>query len=109
MSYPDTWIENYLDTQGGYIRYFRTGGDKPSMLLLHGAFNNGLCWTRIAKALEIDFDIVMPDARGQGKSVSNLKEYSLSEIVEDTAELIKYLKLAPVIVMGAFNGRTNGH
>ena len=100
MSYPDTWVENYLDTQGGHIRYFRTGGDKPSMLLLHGAWNNGLCWTRVAKALEIDFDIVMPDARGHGKSVSNLKEYSLSEIVEDTAELIKYLKLAPVIVMG---------
>lgn len=100
MSHPETWTENFIDTQGGYIRYFRTGGDKPSMILLHGAMNNGLCWTRVAKALEIDFDIVMPDARGHGKSVSNQKGYSLSEIVEDTAELIKHLKIAPVIVMG---------
>jgi len=100
MSHPETWTENFIDTQGGHIRYFRTGGDKPSMILLHGAMNNGLCWTRVAKALEIDFDIVMPDARGHGKSVSNQKGYSLSEIVEDTAELIKHLKIAPVIVMG---------
>jgi pimeloyl-ACP methyl ester carboxylesterase len=100
MSRPDNWTENYFDTQGGHIRYFRTGGDKPSMLLLHGALNNGLCWTRVAKRFENDFDIVMPDARGHGKSVSNQKEYTLSEIVDDTAELIKHLKVAPVIIMG---------
>lgn len=100
MSHPETWTENFFDTQGGHIRYFRTGGDKPSMLLLHGAMNNGLSWTRVAKALENDFNIVMPDARGHGKSISNKKEYSLSDIVEDTAELINHLKIAPVIVMG---------
>lgn len=100
MSPPNTWTENFFDTRGCHIRYFRTDGAKPSMLLLHGAMNNGLCWTRVAKALEIDYDIVMPDLRGHGKSISKKKEYSLSEIVEDTAELINHLKIAPVILMG---------
>ena len=100
MSHTDTWKENYLDTHGGHIRYYRTGGDKASMILLHGALNNGLCWTRVAKIFENDFDIVMPDARGHGKSVSKQKEYTLSEIVDDTAELIKHLEVAPVIIMG---------
>ena len=100
MSHLDTWTENFFDTQGGHIRYFRTGGAKPSMLLLHGAMNNGLCWTRVARALEKDFDIVMPDVRGHGKSVSTRVDYSLSDVVEDIAELINHLKIAPVIVMG---------
>lgn len=100
MSHPATWAENYLDTQGGHIRYFRTGGDKPSIILLHGGMDNGLCWARVAKALENDFDNVMPDARGHGKSISNEKEFSLSDLVDDTAELIEHLGFAPVIVMG---------
>lgn len=43
MSHLDDWTENYFDTQGGHIRHFRTGGDKPPMILLHGGMDNGLC------------------------------------------------------------------
>ena len=100
MSHPDNWTENYFDTQGGLIRYFRTGGDKPSMILLHGAMNNGLCWLRVAKSLESEFDIIMSDARGHGKSISYQKEFTYTEMINDTVELIKYLKLAPTIVIG---------
>ena len=100
MSHPNVWTENFFGTRGGHIRYFRTGGDKPSLLLLHGAMSNGLCWSRVAKSLELDFDVILPDARGHGKSVSHQQDYSLFELVEDTAELITHLQIAPVIVMG---------
>ena len=100
MSHPNTWTENFFGTRGGPIRYFRTGGDKPSLLLLHGAMSNGLCWSRVVKSLEKDFDVILPDARGHGKSVSYQQDYSLFELVEDTAELITHLQIAPVIVMG---------
>lgn len=42
----------------------------------------------------------MLDVRGHGKSISNKKEFTLSEMVDDTAELIKHLKFSPIIVMG---------
>jgi N-formylmaleamate deformylase len=100
MSRLDNWTENYFNSQGGHIRYFRTGGDKPLMILLHGAMDNGLTWSRVAKALENDYDIIMPDARGHGKSFSDQREFTLSEMVDDTAELIKHLKLTRIIVMG---------
>jgi len=100
MARSSTWTENYFDAQGGYIHYFRTGNDKSSMILLHAAMDNGLCWARVAKALENDYNIVMPDARGHGKSISNEKEFYLSDLVDDTAELIEHLDIAPVIVMG---------
>ena len=100
MSRLNNWIENYIDTKGGHIRYFRTGGDKPSMLLLHGGMDNGLCWTKVTKALENEFDIIMPDARGHGKSVSYQKEFTYTEMINDTVELIKYLNVAPIIGIG---------
>ncbi|MFX1281355.1 MAG: alpha/beta fold hydrolase, partial [Promethearchaeota archaeon] len=100
MSHPDNWIENFFDTVEGHIRYFRTGGDKPSILLLHGGMDNSLSWTRVAKSLESEFDIIMPDARGHGKSISYQKEFTYTEMISDTVELIEYLKIAPTIVIG---------
>ncbi|MFX1498890.1 MAG: alpha/beta fold hydrolase [Promethearchaeota archaeon] len=100
MSHLDNWAGKYFSTQGSYIRYFRTNGDKPSMILLHAAMDNGLCWKRVTKALENDFDIVMPDARGHGKSISYQTEFHLSDLVDDIVELIKGLKFTSIIVMG---------
>ena len=45
-----------------------TGGDKPPLLLLHGFNEYGLTWLRVAKELEQDYDIIMVDARGHGRS-----------------------------------------
>lgn len=100
MSHSDNWTENFFNSNGGHIRYFRTGGDKPSLILLHGAMNNGLCWSRVAKSLENDFNIIMPDARGHGKSVSFHNEFTYKEMINDTVELIEYLEVAPIILMG---------
>ena len=33
------------------IHYYCTGGDKPPFILLHGASDNGLCWTPVAEIL----------------------------------------------------------
>jgi pimeloyl-ACP methyl ester carboxylesterase len=100
MCPPFTWTENFFYTQGGYIRYFCTGGIKPSILLLHGGMDSGLCWTRVAKVLENDFSIVMPDIRDHGKSFSIQIESSLSDLVDDTSELIKHLYIFPAVVIG---------
>ena len=48
------------------IHYYRTGGDKPPVVLSHGATDDGLCWTRVTLALEAEYDVIMPDARGHG-------------------------------------------
>jgi N-formylmaleamate deformylase len=100
MFHPDNWKENYFDTKGGHIRYFRTGGDKCPMILLHGAMDNGLCWARVAKALNDNFNIVMLDARGHGKSISYQKGFTYTEMIDDIIELIKHLRISPVIIMG---------
>ena len=82
------------------MHYYRTGGGKPAMILLHGFTDNGLCWARVATVLEDKFDIIMPDVRGHGKSLAKDLDFSLETISEDIVNLINTLSLEKPILMG---------
>lgn len=95
------WQEGTVTVNGDKFHYTRTGnGTKPAMLLLHGMTDNGRDWTRTAKALEDQFDIVMLDQRGHGQSIKPTKPYMADQLGEDAAGVIRELGLAPVVVMG---------
>ena len=55
------------------LHYTRTGGAKPPVVLAHGFSDDGLCWTPVAEALAADYDVVMVDARGHGRSAAPRK------------------------------------
>ena len=87
------WISGDCTANGIRIHYSRTGGDKPPLVLSHGATDSGLCWTRVARALEADYDIIMPDARGHGLSDAPDRGYTSEERAADLAGLIQSLGL----------------
>src|SRR5262245_56527165 len=91
---PAHWVEGVLEANGIWQHYYRTGGEKPSLVLLHGLMESGLCWLRVAKALEGDYDIVLPDARGHGGSAGIASGISMDLLVEDVAALLRGLRLA---------------
>ncbi len=65
------WLEGEVDATGITTHYYRSDGrNKPSILLLHGFTDNGLCWSRVAHELEGSYDVVMTDARGHGGIVN---------------------------------------
>jgi pimeloyl-ACP methyl ester carboxylesterase len=55
---PTHWREEAVIANGIRQHYYRTGGEKPILILLHDFSENGLCWSRVAKALENDYDIL---------------------------------------------------
>jgi len=55
------WTTGICEANGINVHYVRTGGDKPPVVLLHGLMLNGACWTHLARALEKDYDVIMPD------------------------------------------------
>src|SRR5262245_64773555 len=65
---------------------------------------SGLCWLRVAKALEGDYDIILPDARGQGRSEGIASGFSTDLLVEDTAALLRGLGLEQPNLLGSSMG-----
>lgn len=82
------------------IHYWRTGGDKPPLIMAHGYSDDGLCWTNLATDLTGDWDIILPDARGHGFSDPPPREDEADSQVEDLAGIIKALKLEKPVLMG---------
>lgn len=101
------WQNDFVETNGIRVHYTRTGGDKPALVLLHGITDNGLCWGRVARALEADYDILMVDARGHGLSDKPENGYHSDDYAADFAGLIEALGLGPALVMGHSLGANN--
>jgi N-formylmaleamate deformylase len=87
------WFSGDVTVNGIRMHYYRTGGDKPPLVLSHGATDNGLCWTRLTRALEADYDVIMPDARGHGLSEAPASGYATADQAADLAGLIHALGL----------------
>ncbi|MEZ5400125.1 MAG: alpha/beta hydrolase [Bryobacteraceae bacterium] len=97
---PASWTEGWVIANNIRIHYWRTGGAKPPMVLLHGSSDDGLCWTALARELEGRYDVIMPDARGHGQSDPPSASDPADAQVDDLAGLIRELKLDKPIVMG---------
>ena len=82
------------------IHYYRSGGKKPPILLLHGATDDGLCWGRTAQELAERYDVIMPDAQGHGLSDRLGPDFSFDNHTKQAAGLIKELGLERPIIMG---------
>ena len=94
------WITADLSLQGVRLHYYRTGGDKPAVVLAHGFSDNGLCWTPVAQALEAQYDVVMYDARGHGLSELPEAGADRDAASADLAGLVQSLGLDKPVLMG---------
>jgi len=70
------------------------------LVLNHGALDDGLCWTRVAKALAADCDLIMLDTRGHGLSESGQGDYTTACRAADVAGAIQALELDRPVVGG---------
>ena len=88
------WSEGNVQGNGINIHYYRTGDkNKPSILLLHGFTDSGLCWPRVAHDLEGSYDVIMSDARGHGPSGTSAANFSIALLADDAAAVIGALGL----------------
>jgi len=85
------WKSNFFTNNGNKIHYYRTGEDKPPVLLLHGVMDNGLCWAPLGRVLASDYDVILPDARGHGL---------YEAMADDVALLIKDLNVDKIQLVG---------
>jgi pimeloyl-ACP methyl ester carboxylesterase len=102
-----TWTHGIRETNGISLRYLRTGGAGDPVVLLHGLMGSGACWTPVARTLEGELDVIMPDARGHGGSSAPSVGYRYDDHAGDVAGLIHALDLSrPVLVGHSMGGMT---
>ena len=101
---PPGWAEGRVLANSIRHHYYRTGGDKPPLLLLHGFLEGALSWLRTARALEQDYDVIMIDARGHGLSDRIATGFSQELLSEDVASVIRALGLSVPRLLGFSQG-----
>lgn len=94
------WQSNFIEIGSLKFHYSRTGGDKPPVVLAHGITDNGLCWTSVAQVFEVDYDVIMLDARGHGLSDATDTGYDWLTFVDDLHNGIQTLELDKPTVLG---------
>lgn len=93
-------ISEYVISNGVRIHYYRTGGGKPPLVLAHGITDDGMCWSPIAEVLAENFDIIMVDTRGHGKSDAPEDGYTLQNLGAELAGVLQSLELDKPILLG---------
>ncbi|HEY0738505.1 MAG TPA: alpha/beta hydrolase [Herpetosiphonaceae bacterium] len=94
------WQAGDVETNGIRLHYTRTGGNLPSLVLAHGVTDDGLCWTPVAEALQAEYDVIMVDARGHGRSDAPETGYDAATQAADLHGLITALGLHKPFVLG---------
>lgn len=93
-------FSEFVISNGLNIHYYRTGGNKPPLVLAHGITDDGLCWEPVTEVLSRDFHIIMVDARGHGKSEAPTDGYTLRSLGTELAGVIQALELEKPILLG---------
>ena len=97
----ENWTQDTITiTDGIELFYTRTGkGEKPTIVLAHGITDHGLCWHQFAADLEANYDLILYDAYGHGKS-SRIDPEKRFDLAENLYDLIQALALEKPAIIG---------
>ncbi len=81
------------------LNYHRIGSGKP-LVLIHGFPLDHSIWSQIIPCLQDDFDLIIPDLRGFGKSASVESAYTMTDMADDLAALLDSLGVEKAALAG---------
>ena len=92
------------------IFYFDTKIEGPTILCLHGRWGRAETWFDFIQHYGKQYRIIAPDQRGHGLSGKPISKYTAEEMAEDMIELLDFLKIDSVILVGhSMGGRVAGY
>jgi 3-oxoadipate enol-lactonase len=93
-----------LPVEGTELHYERRGAGEP-LLLVQGMTGHSLHWGEpFLTALERDFELVLYDHRGVGRSAPFDAPFTIADLAADAAELIEALEIERAHVLGISMG-----
>jgi pimeloyl-ACP methyl ester carboxylesterase len=92
----------------GVSLHFEESGEGAPVLLLHGLGSSGSDWERVTPRLSAHHRVLVPDARGHGRSDKPAGTYGVALFARDIAGLCEGLGLSQVHVVGLSMGGMMG-
>lgn len=90
--------------------YLDTKTDGPAILCLHGRWGRAETWCDLIERYGAAYRVIAPDQRGHGLSGKPISKYTAEEMVQDILELLDFLELESVILVGhSMGGRIAGY
>ena len=92
------------------IFYLDTKTEGSTILCLHGRYGRAETWFDFIQHYGRQYRIIAPDQRGHGLSGKPISKYTAEEMAEDMIELLDFLKIDSVILVGhSMGGRVAGY
>lgn len=93
-------VERDVFANGLNLHIYSTNTSKPPIVFAHGITDNGLCFLPVAEKLAADFEIILYDARGHGKSEAPQTKSTVIDRAKDLAGLVNALGLNKPTFLG---------
>jgi N-formylmaleamate deformylase len=77
-----------IDVDEARLYVSRTGADRAPVVLLHGLTDDGDCWNRVADVLTDAFTLIIPDARGHGRSSGIARGFTVQRLAADVVAVL---------------------
>ena len=102
-------VDKEVQANGLRFHYLDWGSEKnPTILLLHGALQQGHSWDFVALSLSDEYHIIALDARGHGETQwAPGGDYTVEAHQRDMEGVVKTLDLDPFILVGHSMGGRN--
>jgi pimeloyl-ACP methyl ester carboxylesterase len=88
-----------LSIHGHRVSY-RTAGEGPVLLLIHGMAGSATTWKHVMPTLSKEFTVVAPDLPGHGRSQKGAGDYSLGNLASSLRDLLVALDHDRATVVG---------
>ena len=80
--------------------YYEAFGSGQTVIFLHGSMGTGEVWKPYIPILSQNFNLILPDARGHGKTENPDGEINLHQLADDLAAFIDALELNRPVLCG---------
>ena len=87
-------------TVSGLELFLEDRGSGPAILLSHGMWCDGGMFTDLAKDLARDHRVLIPDLRGHGRSAVPAKQWTITQLADDLADLLDAVGVPRVTLLG---------
>jgi pimeloyl-ACP methyl ester carboxylesterase len=104
---PSAAQSGYAEINGVKIWYAVFGHGQP-VLLLHGGLANSNYWGNLIPALSNDYQVVVMDSRGHGRSGRSSEPLGYDLMASDVLALMDFLKLDKAAIIGWSDGAIIG-